>query len=255
MRFWASSPYRFQAAQAFFQWESYISKESCQFCWICRDIFGLVFEGLRSYKTFIVGSMASFHFAVMPRSSWLDCLMNDSKPFTLSVKRMHSLCFLEITEWPLSVWTILDITEVSYHPSEEIDWTVRRYLPVEVNEPLSGGLIYCSVLIISIIVHRIGITFSRNVLDVNLDLFSEFFRSMVFFEPAFFLGFRLNNQAWLKRDISCNNALNIRIAASVWYITRSIRCQGFAWLIFQWNWFQYPYDYLDVVNAVCGFSP
>jgi hypothetical protein len=28
-----------------------------------------------------------------------------------------------------------------------------------------------------------------------LDLFSEFFRSMVFFEPAFFLGFRLNNQA------------------------------------------------------------
>lgn len=88
---------------------------------------------------------------------------------------MDPVGFLEICEFLTIVglnnpWYISEVTD---SPVQEIYRGERRMILVSLDKPFPGSLIYDCELIITIVVPHIGVTFSRDVLHVQLHLFTH----------------------------------------------------------------------------------
>ena len=124
-------------------------------------------------ETFLIITMTTLDFSVMPRSARSDELVVDVKLVQKYIKRMNSVCFLSVSKLAaiIGLNNIRSISEIENCSFYEINGTETAVFFVSVDKTFTASFFKHSVLIEFFIILT-DITSSRNELYVHLPLFT-----------------------------------------------------------------------------------
>ena len=122
-------------------------------------------------ETFLVVSVASLNFTVVPRSSRTNCFMCNTKIDEQCVKEMHTLRLLRVAELTaiICLYRFRSITKVSNSSLHEIYGRITALLSVRIYETFSGSLVNHRVLVEFLTVFA-RITSRRDYFNIKLPL-------------------------------------------------------------------------------------